>query len=362
MVVARPVNPEAYEAYLKGRFHLSKRTPDGIAKSIEYFKQAIALAPDWPLGHAGLADAYVVIPQYASMPSHDAMPRARAAAAKALELDESLGEAHATLALIAENYDWNWPMAEHEFRRALALSPNYATAHHWYALYLQHMGRYDEAVEEMAKASELDPLSLIIGCVVGMAHRTAGHPDRAELALRRTLDLGPDFALAHMNLGLALYSQGSVEEGITEVREAVRLSGGAPMYTTFLAFMCAKNGQPEVARSVLQQLTAQSKRMYVAPVYFARVHAGLGDTDRMFEWLEKAYEERDSWLTNMLIDPFLKPMRADPRFADLVRRVGMPMPTSTAQDTGESGRGTHADRGASGALPVPAIDRPAASR
>jgi serine/threonine-protein kinase len=324
MVRAHPVNPDAYQAYLKGRFYWNKRTPDGVGKAVEYFEQVVSLDPDWPVGYAGLADAYVVMPQYSSMRSSEAMPKAQAAAKRALEIDESLAEAHATMALIANNYDWNFPTARREYERAIALSPNYATAHHWYAVYLLHMGRLDEAVKEMTKAQELDPLSLIISSVLGMAQWSAGDLAQAETGLRKTLDLGPDFAMAHMNLAITLFLQQRLADAITEARVAVRLSNNAANHAAFLGYMCAKAGNPEEARTILDELAARSKETYVAPTYLARIHAGLGETDQMFDWLERAYSERDSWLPNVLVDPLLASMHADPRFADLVRRVGLP--------------------------------------
>ncbi len=320
----RPVNPEAYEAYLKGRHYWNKRTPGGVEKAVVYFEQAVALAPDWPLGYAGLADAYALTPQYCSIRPSEAMPKAQAAAKRALEMDESLGEAHATLAFIASHYDWDWPTAEREYQRALALSPNYATGHHWYALYLLHTGRPDEAIKEMTKAQELDPLSLIISSVVGMVQCAAGNLEQAETGLRETLELGPDFPMAHLNLANALFLQGRLAEAITEAREAVRLSNNEPLYAARLGYMCARAGQPEEARRILEELTDRSAEAYVPPTQLALVHAGLDERDRMFEWLEDAYQERAAWLPNMLVDPLLASMRTDPRFADLVRRVGLP--------------------------------------
>lgn len=324
MVEARPINPEAYQAYLKGRFYWNKRTPDGLKKAVEYFEQAVSLNPAWPLGYAGLADAYVVMPQYSSMRPSDAIPKARAAAAKALEMDESLGEAHATMALIATAYDWNWSAAEREYKRALALSPNYATAHHWYALHLLITGQHEEALKEITKARELDPLSLIISSVTGAANYVAGDFAQAETTLRKTLELGPDFAYAHWFLAKTLFLQGRLAEAATEAREAVRLSNNDPFYAAILGYVCAKGGQPEEARGILGELAARSTEAYVAPTHLALVHAGLDERDRMFDWLERAYQERDVNLLYALIEPLLGPMRTDPRFADLVRRVGLP--------------------------------------
>jgi TolB-like protein/Tfp pilus assembly protein PilF len=240
-------------------------------------------------------------------------------------LDESIGEAHATLAFIAMDYDLDMQAAEREFQHALALSPNYATAHHWYSRYLLFTGRHEEAIKEITRAQELDPLSLIIGCVVGMIHFSTGNLEQAEAGLRKTLDLGHDYAMAHNNLGVTLFLQGRHAEAITEAREAVRLSNSQHVFASRLAYMYAKTGQHEEARRILDDLIARSAKTYVPPTLFAIVHAGLDEKDQMFEWLERALHERDSWLLNYLTtDPLMAPMRSDRRFADLVRRVGLP--------------------------------------
>jgi serine/threonine-protein kinase len=320
----RTINPAAHEAYLKGRFYWNQRTPDGLKKAVEFFEQAVALDSAWPLGYAGLADAYGLMPWYGTVRSSEAMPKAKAAAKRALKMDESLAEAHATMALIATSYDWDWPTAEREFQRALALGPNYASAHHWYALHLGHMGRHYEAIREITKTQELDPLSLVISVNVGMAHYHAGDLEQAETWLRKALELGPDFALAHEDLARILSFQKRFTEAIAEAREAVRLSNNDPYYAATLGYVCAKAGQPEEARRILDELAARSKEAYVAPSHFALVHAGLDERDRMFDWLERAYQERDVLLLETLSNPLLADMRSDPRFADLVRRVGLP--------------------------------------
>jgi Tfp pilus assembly protein PilF len=320
---ARAVNPAAHEAYLKGRFYWNKRTPDGLQKAVEYLEHAVALDPAWPLAYAGLADAYLLMPQYAPVRPSEAIPKARAAAAKALELDDSLAEAHATMAMIATMYDWNWSLAEREYQRAITLSPNYATAHQWYATRLLVMDRHDEAIMEVTQAQELDPLSLIIGAAAGRVHYCAGDLEQAETQLRRTLELGPDFAIAHARLAKVLYLQQRSADAATEAREAVRLSDN-PYCAAILSYLCAKGGQPEEARRILGELAARSKEAYVPPSWFAVVHAGLDERDRMFEWLETACQERDLHLLYALPDPLLADIRSDPRFADLVRRVGLP--------------------------------------
>jgi TolB-like protein/Flp pilus assembly protein TadD len=327
MAAARPVNPAAYEAYVKGRFYWNKRTTDGFKKAVEYFDQTVALDPAWPLGYAGLADAHGLMSQYAPVRPSESIPKAKAAVAKALEMDESLAEAHASLAWIAFTNDWDWPTAEREFERALALSPNYATGHMWYAVYFLHMGRRDEALKEITKAKELDPLSLIIGAIAGRVHCYAGDFAQAETCLRKTLELGPDYARTHQELAILLLLQGRHAEATTHAREAVRHSAYDSRYVATLGHVCAKAGQAEEARRILDEFAARSKEEYVASSHFALVHAGLDARDRMFEWLEKACQEHDSMLLYTLTSPLLAPMRSDPRFVDLVRRVGLPPQT-----------------------------------
>lgn len=340
---ARPVNPDAYQAYLKGRFHWNKRTPDGLTKAVEYFEQAIQLDPAWPLGYAGLADAYALLPAYAPVRPDEAMPKAKAAAVKALQLDDSLAEAHTTLGSIAIYNDWDWTAVESEYKRAIALSPNYATAHQWYAEYLQYMGRHDPALNEMTKAHELDPLSLVIGTEVGWVHYCSGDLAEAESQYRKTLELNPDFAFAHRELAKTLLLQGRPDDALTAAREAARLAHNNPMFATVLGYVCARTGRPDEARSILDELTALSKESYVAPSHPALVHAGLDDRDRMFEWFTRACQERDVLLPLTLVDPLLAPMRTDPRFTDLLRRVGLPeikrRPTPVATPTSKFSRG-----------------------
>jgi tetratricopeptide (TPR) repeat protein len=324
MVDARPVNPEAFQAYLKGRHYWNKRTSEGLKKAVEYFEQAIGLAPDWPLAYAGLADVLLHLPVFASTRPSDAIPRARQSAERALKLDESLAEAHASLAYIATLYEWDWPKSERGFQRALALSPNYAMAHQWYARHLMVLGRHDEAVREITKALEIDPLSLVNGATAGTVYGYAGDLVQAESLLRRTLELGPDFAAAHKELSKILFRQGRVAEAIAVSREAVRLSGNDPFYAGTLGCLCAKAGQHEEARRIVDELAARSKVAYVPPSFVAQVYAGLSEKDQVFEWLEKAYQERDAALVFTLTDPVWGFQRTDPRFIDLVRRVGLP--------------------------------------
>lgn len=324
MAAAHTVNPEAYQAYLKGRFYWNKFTPDALQKATEYFEQAVSLDPEWPLGYAGLAETYTVMPHFASMRPGEAIPKARAAAAKALELDRSLGEAHSSLAWIATTYDWDWPAAKREFEQAISFNPNHPTAHLRYGLFFQYTGRHEDAIREMTRAQVLDPLAPINGTAAAEVFYLAGQFEQAEALLRKTLELSPDFAFAHNGLAKALVLQGGFSEATTEAREAVRLSNNAYRFVATLGYVCAKAGQPEEARRILDEFASRSADAYVAPTYLAIVYAGLDESDRVFDWLEKAYQERDVLLPITLNEPILVPVRADPRFIDLVRRVGLP--------------------------------------
>jgi TolB-like protein/Tfp pilus assembly protein PilF len=345
MADARPVNPEAYQAYLKGRFHWNKLTAEGFRKAVDSFQEAVSLAPDWPLGYAGLADAYVLMPAFSTMRPSEAIPKARAAAERAIKIDESLAEPYGALGHIASTYDWDWPTAERRFERALALSPNYAIARHWYARHLMIMGRYDEAIRESTQAQEVDPLSFIAGSTVGTVHIFAGDFQEAEVRLRKLLEIGPNFPLAHRELAVALSLQGRFADATTEAREASRLSNNESHYAASLGYVCGKAGLPDEARRILDELLARSKEAYVAPSSLARIYAGLGETDRMFEWWERGYQERDVTLVYQLPHPLFAFARSDPRFDDLIRRVGLPMPKPVPTMTPELPPAPRGDKG-----------------
>jgi TolB-like protein/Tfp pilus assembly protein PilF len=323
---ARPVNPEAYQAYVKGRFYWNKRTAEDLKKSVRYFEQAISLAPDWPLGHVGLADTYVVMPFWAPVRPHEAIRKAKAAAFRALQLNDSLGEAHATIATISAIYDWNWETAEREFQRAIELAPNHATTFHWYSEFLRNTGRLQEALAQSANAQELDPLSLVIGTTLAAAHLCSGDVDQAEIQLRRVLELDPDYAPAHRYLAQVFIERGRPADAVAEARIAVRNSNDEPRSVAKLGYVCAMSGQEDEARKIVNQLEVRFREGYIPPTRIAEVYLGLQEDDRMFEWLEQAFQERDVLLTYALSEPIFGRVRNDPRFVDLVRRVGLPMP------------------------------------
>ncbi|HEX6623743.1 MAG TPA: winged helix-turn-helix domain-containing protein [Pyrinomonadaceae bacterium] len=314
---------EAYDLYLKGRFFWNKRTDAGLRKSIEHFERAIARDPDYALAYAGLADSYAVFNLYSPAQLKDASPRAKEAAAHALALDDTLAEAHATLGLLKQQYDFDWPGAEREYRRAIELDPNYATAYQYYAEHLALLGRTEESVAQIRRARDLDPLSLIINTEMGFPYLCARRWDEALEHYRHALEMDPSFHLAIYFSARAHAQQGRLDEAVAESRRAVALSGGSTLTVGGLGYVYAAAGQSEEARKVLGELTALSRRRYVSPYTFATVHVGLGERDLALARLEEAYRERDYQLVMLRIDPRLDSLRDDPRFTDLMRRVGL---------------------------------------
>jgi len=319
---SRPINPEAYEAYLKGRYYWNKRDRASLEKSLGYFNDAIAKDPNYALAYAGLADVYVVLGPDWAMPPKDINQKAKAAAQKALEVDNSLAEAHTSLASIYHN-EWNWKGAEREFKRAIELNPNYATAHHWYSIYLATAGRFDESVKEATKAAELDPLSLIIGASLGNRLIEARRYEDAASQCRKTLEMDPNFGLAHGCLGTSFVGEGHFQEGIPELEKAIELLPGSPYFIAQLGMAYAQSGDRAQARKVLGQLK-KSSQSHLPNCSIAMVYAALADKEQTISWLKKGYEERNDDMVYIKIEPVLDPVRSDPRFQDLLRRVGFP--------------------------------------
>jgi serine/threonine protein kinase/tetratricopeptide (TPR) repeat protein len=325
LVSARSVDPEAYQLYLKGRFYWNKRTEAGLKKGIEYFHQAIDLDPNYALAYAGIADCYSLLgwDLFGPLPPREALPIAKAAARKALETDDSLAEAHNSLAWTKLAFDWDWTGAEREFKRAIELNPGYAITHHWYAECLAGMGRYAEALAEIRQAQELDPLSLIISSIVGWVLYFDRKNDQAIAEFRKTLELDPNFWVAHWTLGRAYEQKAMFTEAIAEIQKAIDFSGSSPLSFAALGHTYAVSGRRAEAERVLNQLKGSSKQTYISPYGIAAIHAGLGEKDQAFLWLEKAYEERSGWLIWLRAEPGSDPLRSDPRFQDLLRRIGL---------------------------------------
>ena len=313
-------NKEAYQLYLKGRYWLEKRTPEGFSKAIEYFQQAIAKDPTYALAYSGLADCYSFLPTFAFVPPKEAYPKAKEAALKALEIDDTLAEAHTSLALVKAYQDWDWSGGEREFQRAIALNPDYAIAHLWYGWTLANTGRVEESIAEVKRALELDPLSLNINWFLGVVYYFARQYDQAIEQYRKTLELDPNFFLPHTFLGLAYVQKSMYKEGIAELEKAVAISP-SNLSLAFLGYGYAVAGRRLEAQKVLDQLNEISKEKYVPALHRALICAGLVEKDKAFEWLEKAYEEH--FIIAIKVHPAYDPLRSDPRFADLLRRMNL---------------------------------------
>jgi len=315
-------NPEAYELYLKGRFFWNKRTGVELRKAIDYFNQAIAKDPNYALAYAGLADAYVLLSGFGAASPKDSLPEAKAAAEKGLDLDGTLGEAHASLAQALLAYDFNFARANREFRRAIELNPNYATAHHWYGeSVLTPLGQFEDGVAELKRALQLDPLSVIINADVGTVLTSARRYDEAIEQLRKTLEMDPSFYYAHYHLGEALEMKGLNEDAVAEYEKATALNDD-PVPQALLGHLYAKMGRKDEARRILQRLRDSPKERYVSPYLFAMIHLGLGEKDRAIDFLEKTYEDRDGYnIAFIKVDPFLDLLHGDPRFEALVQKV-----------------------------------------
>jgi TolB-like protein/DNA-binding winged helix-turn-helix (wHTH) protein/lipopolysaccharide biosynthesis regulator YciM len=312
-------NAEAHQIYLKGRYFWNRRTREGYRKAIEMFNQAIEKDPSYALAWAGLADCYVLGGDAKS--TEEAFSKAKEAAQKAISLDNTLAEAHTAFALTRMAYDWNFAAAEEEFRRAIALNPNYPTAHHWYADCLILMGRQDEAIASIRRAQELDPLSLIIGRDAGRVFYFARRYDQAIEQCRKTLELDPNFYPAHVTLGDVYAQKKNYDEAIAEYNRAVSLSGGRSLMKASLSYTYAVSGRQEEARRLLDELIESFGERPPSAFDLATVFTGLGEKDRAFEWLEKAYGERAYRLIYILVDPAFDPIRSDARFENLVKRI-----------------------------------------
>jgi TolB-like protein/Flp pilus assembly protein TadD len=317
-------NAEAYQLYLKGRYFWNKRTGEALRKGIDYFNQAIDKDRNYALAYAGLAQAYASLSSYSESTPQEGYSRAREAAAEALKIDDKLAEAHAALASVMSGYDWEFAGAEREYKRAIELNPNLATAHAGYGEYLGMMGRLTEAIAELRRAQEIEPLSLSINTGLGSVLYFAGQFDESIDQLRKTLDLDSSSVRGHIELGYAYRQKRQYENAISEFKKALDLGGEDTYALSQLAHTYAILGQRDPAYRAIEQLKRQSKQRYVLPSDIAAVYAGLGEKDRAFEWLEKGYGERDANMPYLKVDPSWDSLRSDQRFRDLLRRVGFP--------------------------------------
>jgi serine/threonine protein kinase/tetratricopeptide (TPR) repeat protein len=319
-------NAEAYDFYLKGRYYWNKRTPDGLKKAQELFTQATDKDPHYALAYAGLADTYTLLSNYFIMPPREARPKAKMAAIKAVELDDSLGEAHTSLASSKED-EWDWNNAEKEYLRAIELNPSYATAHHWYSVLLDKLGRLDEALREAHRALELDPLSVGISSHLGDVLAYMGQDAKAIAQYRETIAIDPHFPVGHQALGETLLSNGQYLEGFTELQQEAAALHDPKKQETANAVLetFRKSGYRAAVLLRINADIARSEREYVSPYSIALRYSVIGDKERTFEWLEKAYKEHDDYLPYLTVDPDLrKLLHSDPRYANLLRRMGLP--------------------------------------
>jgi TolB-like protein/DNA-binding winged helix-turn-helix (wHTH) protein/Tfp pilus assembly protein PilF len=318
---SRQLDPEVYESYLKGRFFWNIRSDDGLRRAIRYFEQALAKDPTYSLAYAGLADCYNMLSFYGPTTPAESMPKAKAAALKALELDGSLAEAHAALAYARLHYDWDWQGAEMEFRLALTANPGYANAHHWHSHYLLATGRTQDALAAAKHALELDPLNLSINAHLAHQLLYLKRYDQAVSQLQKTIELNPSAARAHALLAQAFEGGAMFDRAESEINEAIRLSSGNPEFEAELAHVYAAEGKAAIARQHLAALESGSR--YASPYSLAAVHAALGDPDGAFTWLGRGFEARPQEMIYVKVDPRLENLHSDPRFSELLRRMAL---------------------------------------
>lgn len=322
LATVRQLDPAAYEEYLKGRFYWNKRTADGMDIASTYFQQAINKDPSYGAAYSGLADCNSGLAWHGFKSPAEALPKANAAALKAIEINPQSAEAHASLGLILD-HRLDWPAAEAEFKRALQLDPTYANAHHWYGDYLSIKGRHDEALAEAKKALELDPLNLMIGTWVGLRYYLAHQFDRAVEQGRNTVALDPNFAAAHLLLGESYVQIGAHQQGLAELQKAASLSGNSPLYLAQVAVAHASAGRKAEALQIASQLQKISRQRYVSPYGLAQIYAALNDKDQTFKWLQAAYEDHSVWMSYLAVDPVFDRFRSDSRFQSLLRRLAL---------------------------------------
>jgi tetratricopeptide (TPR) repeat protein len=318
----RPVNPEAYLAYMKGRYYWDDFKEESLAKAIEQFTEAIRLDPNYAAAHAGLALAWRGLELVGAAPASETLPKAKEEAQKALALDASLPETHAVMGAVLEA-EWNYQDGEVELRRALELNPSYTQAHLFFVTALRHQARHEEAISHAKRALELDPLSFLANENLGDTYVDARQYDRAIEQYQKALDLHPDHSNLHYHLGLAYAYNKMYEKGIAEILRSVKADDGDPDLSADLAYIYSVSGRKDEARKILRNLTLFSKEMAVPPESFAVLYSALGETDRAFEWLEKAYQQHSRLMTWLKVDPRFDSLRQDPRFNGLLQRSGL---------------------------------------
>jgi len=316
-------NTEAYQAYLKGRYFWNKRNVEGYNKAVEYFNQAIEHDPAYALAYSGLADAIMYRGGHSLIEVNQAHAKSRAALKKAIEIDETLAEPRATLGLLAMNVDWDWAEAERQYKRAVELNPNYATAHHWYGEFLAYMGRFDEGLAEIKRAQELDPLSLIINTDVGKVYFLARQYERAIEQCKKTLEMDPNYGMARVWLGFSYSLTGRHEEAVAEFHRVKGVEDD-PMWLSYLGYVYARAGREEEAKKIMKRLTALSKQTYVSPSSMLIVYMGLDEKDQVFKWFNRVLAEHSVGMIELRVNPGFDSLRSDPRYEDLMRRAGFP--------------------------------------
>ncbi|MFQ5695995.1 MAG: tetratricopeptide repeat protein, partial [Terriglobia bacterium] len=319
---------EAFEAYMRGRSEWAKRNPLSLQQSVAHFEEALRREPNYALAWAALANTYALLGSspYDMLPAHEAVPQAKEAARQALALDQALADAHHALAHALLFYDWDWKGAEREFQHAIEQNPGYATARQWYAEYLWVTGRTEEALGQLQQALGYDPHSIVVQLAIGRHYYLTRQYEQALALYRDAIGDEPSLFLGHLHLGLALVQTGQHEEALAALERAVELFPGSPLCLAALGHAQARAGQEEQARAVAAQLEQMASQRPVQALYIAGVYAGLGDNERAFGWLERAYQERSTYVIFLGIEPIFDPVRDDPRFGQLIGRIGLPAP------------------------------------
>jgi TolB-like protein/Tfp pilus assembly protein PilF len=315
---------EAYRLYLKGRYHWNKRNPEDLQKAVDYFQQALNRDPVYPLAYAGLADTYAYLSFFHVVPPRQAMPKAKAAAVKALEIDDHLAEAHVSLGYVSFTYDGDWSAAGKHFEQALALNPIYSGAHTFYAFYLNSLGRSEEALAVAKRALDLDPASPAVSHSLAVQLYLARRFDQAIEQAHNTLEMDANFAISYQLLGEVHVSKGLYREGLLALEKFSALSRTSAISRALVGYSHARLGERSAALRIIEELTSASKHSFIPAFLYALVYAGLEDKDQAFGWLEKAYEERFNRLAYLKQDALWDPLRSDPRFIDMLRRLGIP--------------------------------------